>query len=279
MSILLASEPRPLAATQADPLLLAALLERPLVHIAGMDYDGLSEDAIEWSRFGESTRLVQSEEQHLFRQMNLAYFRASQLRDQLSADFAPQDLFDEAQRLVERGTRIRNRLLIVFRKLALAIARSFVRPRFAWDELCSEAEATLLYAIGKFDPDRGFRFSTYATHAIRRRLVRYVRQQGSRGEVVMDFGTSRLAESRKWTFSYEQHIARSLDAVERLLRGLTPRERYVVRARFGWGREFEPRTLQQIADEFGVSRERVRQLESRALRKLRGMASELGLEE
>lgn len=61
--------------------------------------------------------------------------------------------------------------------------------------------------------------------------------------------------------------------LESALYELTARERYIVRCRFGWGREFEPRTLQEIAAELGVSRERVRQLEAKAIQKLRQIAS------
>jgi RNA polymerase sigma factor (sigma-70 family) len=133
----------------------------------------------------------------------------------------------------------------------------------------------LLYAIGKFNPQRGFRFSTYATHAIRRRLARYVRQTQTRREVLIDWQSNRLADQRRWSYGYQWQVEKSLAQVESLLRTLSPRERYVIRARFGWGREFEPRTLQQIADEFGLSRERVRQIEQRALDKLRQQAERL----
>jgi RNA polymerase nonessential primary-like sigma factor len=60
------------------------------------------------------------------------------------------------------------------------------------------------------------------------------------------------------------------DDLERMLRGLSPREDHLLRLRHGFGTEDgEPRTLQEIGDIFGISRERVRQIEKKALGKLR----------
>lgn len=64
--------------------------------------------------------------------------------------------------------------------------------------------------------------------------------------------------------------------VERLLAEVEPRERYVLRARFGLGGA-EERTLQDLADELGLSRERVRQIENQALARLERGATQLGL--
>jgi RNA polymerase sigma factor (sigma-70 family) len=266
------------AGSSCDRLNVAALRERPISFLRDIDYSMLTEEALVLSDLVESTRLDQVREQQLFRQMNLAFYQAAQLRDELDRVAAVPAEWEELQRLLRRGLTIRNRLMMVYHKLTLAIARSFVSRRVTWDELCSEGQATLIYAISKFNPDRGFRFSTYATHSIRRGLARYVHQQYRRGEVSLDGEGLPVVESGRWTFSYERRVERTMQQLETLLRDLAPRERYVIRARFGWGREFEPRTLQQIADEFGVSRERIRQLELRALRKLRSWAQDRGLE-
>ena len=58
------------------------------------------------------------------------------------------------------------------------------------------------------------------------------------------------------------------EGVRRALATLTPREQTVIRARFGMDGE-DPRTLREIGDEFGVQQERIRQIEAKALRKLR----------
>ncbi len=62
--------------------------------------------------------------------------------------------------------------------------------------------------------------------------------------------------------------------VEKILRHLDQREREIVARRFGLDRDLEPRTLKEIGQELGVSKERIRQIEARALSKLRQAALE-----
>ena len=71
----------------------------------------------------------------------------------------------------------------------------------------------------------------------------------------------------------------SLHAVlTRLLTRLNPRDRFVICGRFGLGEENCERTFQSLAMEMGLSRERVRQLELRAMARLRNIAAEMGLD-
>lgn len=59
------------------------------------------------------------------------------------------------------------------------------------------------------------------------------------------------------------------DALDQVLRGLTRREAFVLRLRYGMNDDNEPRTLQEIADILGLSRERVRQIEAGSMKKIR----------
>jgi RNA polymerase primary sigma factor len=228
-----------------------------------------AEEPIGCEEFAESTRLAADDEARIFRQMNLAFYRAAELRTSLDRR-APDELeLAEVERLILRGEELRNGLAIVFKKLSDSIARVFVSGQLPFDELASEGLVTLLHAITKFDPDRGFRFSTYATHAVRRRLTRYVTRSHATRELSVDWQTAGAPESRGWSYEYERNVIHSIRKVEIFLSRLSVRERYIIRSRFGWGRDFDPRTLQDLADEFGVSRERIRQLEAQALTKLR----------
>ena len=60
-------------------------------------------------------------------------------------------------------------------------------------------------------------------------------------------------------------------SIEQVLHKLSPREREIIERRFGLGESLGPQTLQEVGRKFGVTKERVRQIESRALAKLRNM--------
>jgi len=261
---------------EASQARAARILSSDVDFLIGIPYDGLTEESLQLQRYNAASRLEAAEEWRLFRQMNLARFRAARLRQTLSRETPETSMLDEIERLLGRADRIRNQLAIVFAKLTVSIARRFANARTPLDELVSEGQATLLAAISKFDPERGFRFSTYATHALRRRLLRYLRNcQRERerfGELPQDH---LLSDGHRWTLAYERRLLATLEQVERLLGHLPPRDRYILRSRYGWGREFDPRTLQDIADELGVSRERVRQLEARSLKRLRELAGDV----
>ncbi len=251
------------------------LLERDLAFLPGLRYAELEETRIDFDAFSPRRLLPADVEADLFRQMHLALFQAAALRATITAtrSFPRADL-DELLRLAARADRIRNALATVFSKLVLSIAAQFANASNPLEELMSESHETLLRAVGKFDPDRGFRFSTYLTHAVRRHLLRFLqRRQRDRQRTFNMAADTALPDTKRWTLAYEQRMARNVRDVELLLQQLEPRDRFVIRARFGWGREFEPRTLQEIAAELGVTRERVRQLEQRALRKLTALAT------
>ena len=244
-------------------------LDQEIRFAPGLPYETWEEVDISLN-MGEWRPLTAPEESLLFRQMNLAYFHAARLRDEMRAGEEDAASLGEFGRLIERAQSIRDALLHAFFKLNLSIAGRFTNCHHPFDELVSEGQLTLLRSISRFDPERGFRFSTYAMHAIRRRILRFIRQrQRERQSAKTWCEESSPVDTRRWTLAYERRISETMAIVERLLLQLPPRERYVLRSRFGWGREFEPRTLREIAAELGVSRERVRQLEERALGKLR----------
>ena len=251
------------------------LLERDFAFMPGLPYDELTEAAIAFDAYSPQSLLSGEVEANLFRQMHLALYRADAMRTAITSagSFSRRDL-DELIRLAARADRIRNTLATVFSKLALSIAAQFANAANPLDELLSEAHVTLLRALGKFDPQRGFRFSTYLTHSVRRHLLRFLhRRQRDRQRAFAAPDEAGIAETRRWTPAYEQQVTRIVQEVELLLLELSPRDRYVIRSRFGWGREFKPRTLQEISIELGVTRERVRQLEQRALKKLSSLAA------
>ena len=256
---------------------IAAIQTRDVTFIESLDYDAIPDDDLSDLELDRTSVLTAETELRLFLQMNRCYHNASQMRDQHSKQ---SHCLDESttEEALTRGDQLRNQLVIIFHKLTVSIAKNFVSSRHSLEELVSEGDATLIRAIALFDPSRGFRFSTYATYAIRRRLARYVHSSQHLRATPVDFREApSIPDRRRWTLPYEQAMEAGVEWLESALYELSPRERFIIRCRFGWGREFEPRTLQEIADELGVSRERVRQLEAKAIKKLRGLAEKVDL--
>lgn len=148
--------------------------------------------------------------------------------------------------------------------------------------MLSDGILTLMQAVEKFDYDRGFRFSTYAYPSIARNAYRTVM-------------TARKKEARftrdaeEWTFKQEDGNSSSdmadkvwsniRERMASMLDKLDRRERFIIRSRYALGAHRKVRTFQSLADKLGVSKERVRQLEQRAVGKLRTMAAELEMDE
>lgn len=212
---------------------------------------------------------------------------------------------DEEKVLVARmlvGDAVaRARLIEAHIPLAARQARRYARLACA-DDLTSEAMVGLIKAADHFDPARGVRFATCALFWIRDALCRFARsnysvvarpssnraklsfsEQLRDGALVFDLAldapvsgtskTSRLELLPDPCATDEEGVAemmerrRRIDAVRRATSRLSPRERQLIERRH-LTQDLEVPTLQALADELGVSRQRVQQIEDEALRKL-----------
>ncbi len=139
-------------------------------------------------------------------------------------------------------------------------------------ELVSEGNMALFRTVDNFDYSRGFKFSTYASWAIMKSLARRLPDQVlSRGRTHFeaDYDLRSIPDRRVDPMAQEAAQTRRHEQVAKLLARLDPRERQVLCCRFGLQGDQRPMTLQATGRVLGVCKERVRQLESRALAKLR----------
>ena len=219
-----------------------------------------------------SERMPAQDEKFLFCELNVAKQRLSEGRQRLDPDHPDPLLLSELEAYRDRADAIHRHLVEVFFKLAISVARSFSDPQTELDDLIGQACVTLIRSVELFDPHRGYRFSSYATRAIRTELGRFVTRQRKRAFVSLDSNDLICIHDQRSTESEQRLRRRAISTLDVMIGELEQREAHVVRSRFGLS-DHPGCTLQSLADEYGVTRERVRQLERRAITKLRQMAA------
>src|SRR5437016_4365652 len=139
-------------------------------------------------------------------------------------------------------------------------------------ELLSDGNISLMRAVEKFDYSRGNKFSTYASWAIMKNFARSIPDEKNRrerfvtgNEEVFDAAEDRRTDENECLAAAAQASAK----VNRLLEYLEPREREIIRMRAGLESGSEAMTLEKIGERLGITKERVRQLNVRAMKKLR----------
>jgi RNA polymerase sigma factor (sigma-70 family) len=236
----------------------------------------------------------------------------------------------ELRRVVAQGEEAHSTFVQANLRLVVSIAKRYQASGVPLLDLVQEGNLGLIHAVGKFDWNKGFKFSTYATWWIRQAISRGIANTGrtirlpahagdlltrihwSRTSLELklgrrptldelatetDMSREKLVEALAWRsepvslsepFGDEgdsdfgdlvadanatspfDYAANSLLAAEisRLLAPLDEREATILRLRFGLDRS-EPRTLEEIGKHFNLTRERIRQIEAKAMSKLR----------
>ena len=219
--------------------------------------------------------LTREQEYHLFRKMSWLRRKASRLRDKLNPLSPRGTQMDGIERLNDEAIQIKNQIIQANLRLVVSIAKRHIASMDDFFELVSDGNMSLMRAVDKFDFTRGNKFSTYASWAIMKNFARTIPEELRRRD------RSNAGEMEFWEFvDPAQTDPADSDfgepawgvSLETLLSGLEERERQIIMARYGLGESDSPMTLTQVGEMLGVTKERVRQIESRAMNKLRLIA-------
>ena len=214
--------------------------------------------------------LTREQEAHLFRKMNYLKYLADRLRSRIDPRRPSATDLDEIERLRAEALKLKNKIVEANLRLVISIVKDRIRPGYDLSERVSDGNFALIKAVDQFDFARGNKFSTYATWAILNELTRYDRRQKHRSNrpLVLYKVRSQRRTPGATNTSVEEARDQRRSAVAWSLDRLDRRERRILAGRHGIGGGPEL-TLKQIGQDLGISKERVRQIESRALAKLR----------
>jgi len=186
----------------------------------------------------------------------------------------------EARTIIAWGHReleLRAHIVELNMPLVLAMAKRTRLAGVDFNEMISEGNMALLRSVSKFDCGRGFKFSTYACRAILKSFSRVaMRTSRYRGTFPVEFDPS-IEKSDHLDRKRDDVEANCVDDLKAILSqntaALTEVEKTVIRQRFALdcsGAEVPvPKTLEQVGDVIGVTKERVRQIQNKALKKIR----------
>jgi RNA polymerase primary sigma factor/RNA polymerase sigma factor len=229
----------------------------------------------------ETPLLTAAQEQHLFRKLNYLKHKASKLRERIDPQRAKTKVMDEIERLYEEAVRTKNQIVQANLRLVVSIAKRHVTPSNDFFSLVSDGNISLLRAVEKFDYARGNKFSTYASWAIMKNFARSIPDEFKhRDRFRTSLDEMFMAQPDDRSDQYEQESAQRVreEQIRKILGRLDEREQKIIISRFGLDYQKEPLTLKEVGDDLGVTKERVRQLEARALSKLRQEAEKERLE-
>ena len=225
--------------------------------------------------------LTKEEEVYYFRKMNFLKFQATEVRKQIDPARPRAKDMDKLERLIEGATEIKNFLIRSNLRLVVSIAKRHMKPNTSFFEMVSDGNMSLIRAIEKFDFTKGFKFSTYASWAIMKNYARSIpaehvqldRFRTGNEELFQNSSDPRGEHLQAERTNQKQH-----ELIMSILDHLDPRERDIIVHRYGLSEGAGPQTLEQVGVRFGVTKERIRQLEARALRKMRKLAQDESLE-
>jgi len=241
----------------------------------------------ERARSGSSSQvlLTAAEERVLFLQFNYARHRIRAIQEEIWSTPERTPTAAQARELLkwnEVAERLREQIANTNLALVLAMAKRTRMSEVDFAEMVSEGNMALLRAVDKFDAERGFKFSTYACRAI---LKAFSRQGMKQTKHRQRFPAEYDPNLQRSDYLETKRAERVRDEAAELRRivventaDLSEIERQVIEHRFGIQtplKNDKPLTLEQIGKMIGVTKERVRQIQNKALAKLREQMDEI----
>lgn len=222
--------------------------------------------------------LTGAQEKVLFHQFNYARFVIWKIQQEVWKSENRQPTPEQAEQILKwfrKSDQIREQIAETNLALVLAMAKRTRMSEVDFADLVSEGNMALLRAVDKFDAGRGYKFSTYACRAI---LKAFSRQGMKLSKYRQRFPTDFDPKLEKSNFLEVKRTAFEKDAAEEVRRivmdnraDLSDVERTVIEHRFGLesGDLEKPMTLEQVGQIIGVTKERVRQIQNKAMEKIR----------
>lgn len=224
----------------------------------------------------EMPLLTREQEYHLFRKYNFLKCQASKLRQGLKLSQPATRLMEQIEALHAEAIATKNQIVQANLRLVVSIAKRHLKSQEDFFQLISDGNMSLIRACEKFDYTRGNKFSTYASWSIIKNYGRtipgefkYRDRFRTAGEEVF---LARPDERADWYNQVAEQRQLEIQ-VGAMLHHLDEREQQIIIRRFGLNHKEEPLTLQQVGAIMGVTKERVRQIEVRALNKLKEVAA------
>ena len=239
-------------------------------------YQPTREEISNPASMGAPQLMSASEERTMFYRFNYAKMRLCQLQRRVKRDGLTRETCEEVLLWHRRFEHFREYLVRTNLALVLAMAKRTRLGDVDFAEIVSEGNMALLRAVDKFSADRGFKFSTYACRAILKAFSRTA-LKASRYHLRFPVEFEPDMEKSDWQDRRRDQVEDDCidelkTIVDRNLADLSTVEQTVIRRRFNWQQaEDAPLTLEEVGKIIGVTKERVRQIQNKALAKIKSV--------